>query len=216
MKIEIQVPTNLNEVTLGQYQKFVKLSETNPQGNFLNAKMIEIFCGISLKDTYKLKVSSVDAITDILNNLFTENPKHIERFNFNGVEYGFIPDLDEMSLGEYIDLDNNISSWETMHNAMNVLYRPIKSETKGKYNLKEYNTLTPEAMQRMPLAPVLGCLVFSYNLGNELARHTIASLPQVEGERLQKKLNLDKNGVGISHFTNSLEEMLQGLTISLN
>ena len=58
MKIEIQVPTNLNEITLGQYQKFVKISQNNPEGSFINAKMIEIFCGISLKDTYKLKVSS--------------------------------------------------------------------------------------------------------------------------------------------------------------
>jgi len=216
MKIEIQVPTNLNEVTLGQYQKFVKLSESNPQGNFLNAKMIEIFCGISLKDTYKLKVSSVDAITDILNNLFTENPKHIETFNFRGQEYGFIPDLDEMSLGEYIDLDNNISNWDTMHNAMNVLYRPIKQKVKGKYNLVDYDTSNPDKMIDMPLAPVFGSMFFFYNLGIELSRHTILSLPQVEVDYLQKRHSLIKSGDGIIHSMDSLKEILQDLKISLN
>ena len=50
MKIEINVPTSLSEVTLGQYQKFLKIAEDNPEGNFLNAKMIEIFCGIPLSD----------------------------------------------------------------------------------------------------------------------------------------------------------------------
>ena len=71
MKIEINVPTNLNEITLGQYQKFIKVSENNPEGNFLNAKMIEIFCGIPLSDSYKLKMSSVISIVDILNDMLS-------------------------------------------------------------------------------------------------------------------------------------------------
>ena len=69
MKIEINVPTSLSEITLGQYQKFVKISENNPEGNFLDAKMIEIFCGIPLSESYKLRISSVAAILDILNEL---------------------------------------------------------------------------------------------------------------------------------------------------
>ena len=48
MKIEINVPTSLSEITLRQYQKFLKIAEENPEGNFLDAKMIEIFCGIPL------------------------------------------------------------------------------------------------------------------------------------------------------------------------
>ena len=94
MKIEINVPTSLSEVTLGQYQKFLKIAEDNPEGNFLNAKMIEIFCGIPLSDSYKLKMSSVIAIIDILNELLSQTPKRVEQFTMNGVQYGFIPDLD--------------------------------------------------------------------------------------------------------------------------
>ena len=216
MKIEIQVPTSLNEITLGQYQKFIKIAESNPSGHFLDAKMIEIFCGISLKDSYKLKMSSVTAITDILNSLFEVTPNHVERFTMGGQEFGFIPDLDEMSLGEYIDLDNNISSWENMHKAMNVLYRPIKDSTKDRYNLTEYNTDRLEAMLNMPLAPVLGCLFFFYDLGSELSRHTLLCSDKEEVEALQKRLNLDKSGDGINQFMHSLEEILGDLKISLN
>ena len=121
MKIEINVPTNLNEITLEQYQKFLKIAENNPEGNFLNAKMIEIFCGIPLSDSYKLKMSSVTAIIDILSELLASKPDHVERFEMNGVEYGFIPDLDDMSLGEYIDLDNNASKWEQMQDRKSVV-----------------------------------------------------------------------------------------------
>ena len=69
MKLEINVPTSLDEITLGQYQKYLKIAEANPDSNFLDAKMIEIFCGIPLSESYKLKMSSVTAITDILNDL---------------------------------------------------------------------------------------------------------------------------------------------------
>ena len=43
MKIEVTIPNNLNEITLGQYQKFLSIAENNKEGEFLNAKMIEIF-----------------------------------------------------------------------------------------------------------------------------------------------------------------------------
>ena len=217
MKIEINVPTNLNEITLEQYQKFLKIAENNPEGNFLNAKMIEIFCGIPLSDSYKLKMSSVTAIIDILSELLGSKPDHVERFEMNGVEYGFIPDLDDMSLGEYIDLDNNASKWEQMHLAMNVLYRPIKTSKIGKYNIEDYNVNNPEAMKDMPLGAAIGSLFFFYNLGMELSRHTILySNNQAEMEAIQEQLNSEANGDGINQFMHSLTDVLNDLKISLN
>ena len=217
MKIEINVPTNLNEITLEQYQKFLKIAENNPEGNFLNAKMIEIFCGIPLSDSYKLKMSSVTAIIDILYELLASKPNHVERFTMNGVEYGFIPDLDDMSLGEYIDLDNNVSKWEQMHFAMNVLYRPIKTSKVGKYNIEDYDVNNPEAMKDMPLGAAIGSLFFFYNLGMELSRHTILySNNQAEMEAIQDQLNSEANGDGINQFMHSLTDVLNDLKISLN
>jgi len=216
MKIEITVPTSLNEITLEQYQKFLKIAEENPEGNFLNAKMIEIFCGIPLSDSYKLKMSSVSAIIDILNEMLSVTPNHVEKFTLNGVQYGFIPDLDEMSLGEYIDLDNNIISWAEMHKAMNVLYRPIKIKKGDKYNIEDYDVSNPEALKDMPLDAAIGAVFFFLNLGLELSKHTILYSNLEEMENIQEQLILEENGVGINHFMLSLEEMLQGLKISLN
>ena len=217
MKIEINVPTSLSEVTLGQYQKFLKIAEDNPEGNFLNAKMIEIFCGIPLSDSYKLKMSSVTAIIDILNELLSQTPKRVEQFTMNGVQYGFIPDLDEMSLGEYVDLDGSASDWNNMHIAMNVLYRKIKIKKSGKYNIVDYNVENPEKMKDMPLDAAIGSLFFFYNLGMELSKHTIlSSSNQEEMEAYQEQLISQTNGDGISQFMVSLTEILQNLKISLN
>ena len=216
MKIEITVPTSLNEITLEQYQKFLKIAEENPEGNFLNAKMIEIFCGIPLSDSYKLKMSSVSAIIDILNEMLYVTPNHVEKFTLNGVQYGFIPDLDEMSLGEYIDLDNNISSWAEMHKAMNVLYRPVKIKKGDKYSVEDYDVSNPAALKDMPLDAAIGAVFFFLNLGLELSKHTILYSNLEEMEDIQEQLILEENGVGINHFMLSLEEMLQDLKISLN
>ena len=217
MKIEINVPTSLSEVTLGQYQKFLKIAEDNPEGNFLNAKMIEIFCGIPLSDSYKLKMSSVTAIIDILNELLSQTPKRVEQFTMNGVQYGFIPDLDEMSLGEYVDLDGSASDWNNMHIAMNVLYRKIKIKKSGKYNIVDYNVENPEKMKDMPLDAAIGSLFFFYNLGMELSKHTILYSSNLEEmEAYQEQLISETNGDGISQFMVSLTEILQNLKISLN
>ena len=217
MKIEINVPTSLNEVTLGQYQKYLKIAENNPEGNFLDAKMIEIVCGIPLSDSYKLKMSSATAIVDIITELLNQTPKHTERFKLNGIEYGFIPDLDDMSLGEYIDLDNNVSKWEQMHVAMNVLYRPIKISKVGKYNIEEYDVKNPDKMKDMPLGAAIGSVFFFLNLGMELSKHTIlSSSNQTEMEAIQEQLTSEQSGVGINQFMGSLTEILQNLKISLN
>ena len=217
MKLEIQVPTSLSEITLGQYQKYLKIAENNQDGNFLDAKMIEIFCGVPLSESYKIKMSSVRAVVDILNELLSTNPNHVERFKMNGIEYGFVPDLDELTLGEYVDLDNNISNWDNMHIAMNVLYRPVKHTQGRRYNIVEYSVDNENKMKDMPLDAAIGSIFFFYNLGIELSRHTILySNNQQEMEGIHRQLTSQESGVGINQFMDSLTEILQDLKISLN
>lgn len=214
---EINVPTNQSEITLKQYQKFVSIAKNNDNDNFIRSKMIEIFCGVPLTDAYKMKLNSVFAVTDILEDVLSTKPKLVKKFVLNGVEYGLIPDFNEMSLGEYIDLDNNVSDFQNIQVAMNVLYRPIKNSHKGLYNIKEYTTDNPQKMLDMPLDAVLGSLFFLMNLGMELSEHTILySNSQTELENIQKKLTLEESGVGTAHFMVYLREMLQELKISLN
>ena len=217
MQIEINVPTSLNEITLEQYQRYLKATEETPDGSLLDAKIIEIFCGIPVSESYKLKMSSVQAIVDILVNMLNEKPTHINRFSLDGVQYGFIPDLDEMSLGEYVDLDGNASDWQKMHVAMNVLYRPIKIKKGTKYSIQEYTAEDPDKMKDMPLGVAIGSLFFFYNLGLELSSHTIlSSVNQQEMETIHEQLTSETSGDGTHQFIASLEEMLQSLKISLN
>jgi hypothetical protein len=104
-----------------------------------------------------------------------------------------------------------------MHVAMNVLYRPVKTSKLGKYNIEDYNVKNPEVMKDMPLGAAIGSLFFFYNLGIELANHTILySNSQAEMGIYQEQLTSIENGDGINQFMDSLTEILQNLKISLN
>ena len=216
MKIEVIIPNDLSEITLDQYQRFLKIQENNTDEKFLTSKMIEIFCGIKLPEVLKMRVNDVALITNILTEMFESIPQLVQRFKMGGVEYGFIPDLDDMSLGEYIDLDTYLSDWENIHRAMAVLYRPIKNKSGNRYNIKDYDGKGFEDMKDMPLDAVLSSIVFFYNLGIELSKAMMNYLETTEEEALTEFLNSQQNGVGINQFTHSLTEILQDLKISLN
>ena len=72
MKVDINIPDSLNEITLLQYQKFDKLIKDNDASDFVNQKTIEIFCGIDLKDVAKIKVTDVNEILEHLNTILQQ------------------------------------------------------------------------------------------------------------------------------------------------
>jgi len=214
MKLELNVPTSLSEIKLAQYQKFLKIVEQNEDSEFLHQKMVQLFCGVDLKQIASIKHKDVMDITKSLTEMFNVKHKFIPRFKMGGVEFGFIPNLDEMTQGEFVDLDTYISEWKEMHKVMAVLYRPIKKKVGDKYEIEDYNgSITySDVMKHAPLDVVLGANVFFYHLGNELMMSTLTYLeenPQMQP--LASKHNLENDGDGIAHSMHLLKETLEGL-----
>ena len=216
MKVEILVPDSLSDITLEQYQKFVKINtDENQDTGFLMHKTVEIFCNLDLKDIAKIKFASVREIIEDINKLFEPKQNLIQSFTLGGVEYGFIPVLEDMSFGEYIDLDENFKDWDSMHKAMSVLYRPITLRKGDRYQIEEYEGIKyAETFKRMPLDVVLGCMVFFYALNRELLKTTLSYLERESSQILttQQHLHLAKSGDGIKASMESLREMLPDLT----
>ena len=217
MKVKIQVPTSLSEITLEQYQKFNKINtEENQNTNFILHKTVEIFCGLDLKDIAKIKVHSVKSVIKDIDNVFSEKPDLIPTFKLQGKEYGFIPKLDDISLGEYIDLDDSLTDWETMHKAMSVLYRPVTMRKGDKYLIEEYDgTDDAESMKQMRLDVVMGSIVFFYNLNNELLQTILNYLNREVPNQMNtlQLQTLEKSGVGINQSMDLLKEMIPNFMI---
>jgi hypothetical protein len=216
MKLEISIPTELKEIKLAQYQAFLKIAKDNDDVEFLNQKMVQTFCGIDLKDVAEIRFKDVLEITAALGKMFNvKEHKHIRRFKLAGVEFGFIPDLEDMTFGEYTDLDTYIIDWDNMHKAMAVLFRPItKNGLNGTYEIEKYNgSITyADVMKHAPLDAVLGANVFFYNLGNELLKSTMTYLENnPEVQTFLQQHNFHKDGAGIVQSMLSVKETLQGL-----
>ena len=216
MKVDLIVPNSLKEITLKQYQKFIKIQKENDDPYFLQCKMIEIFCNLDSNAVRNIKLSDADKIVNVLNLMFEEKPKLINTFKLGKIEYGFIPKLEDISLGEYVDLDTYMGDWDNMHIAMNVLYRPITEKIKDKYLIEDYNTESKDKLDEIPLDVVLGSVFFFYNLGMELSTVMLNYLEEEEVNNLMQQQTFQKNGVGTKVSLDSLKEILQDLKISLN
>ena len=226
VELQLKVPQRLSGIKLRQYQEYLKVQQKLEEGeeseNFLNSKCIQIFCGVTLKESYNLPVKMFNGVLKKISDCFEEETPLIRKFTMTGtdgasIDFGFIPDLENMTFGEYVDLDNFISDWDNMHKAMAVLYRPITFEKNDKYLIEEYkgNDMYWEIMKDAPVNVALGAMVFFYRLGKKLAKYTMLYLQQqAQKDSQDQKKDSEKNGDGISQFTHLLEEKYQTLVKS--
>jgi hypothetical protein len=216
MRLDIKIPTDLNEITLRQYQKFLSICKDNDDETFINQKMIQIFCNVEFSLIVHFPFNTVNEIVGKINALFDfKDIKLTQRFDFKGKEFGFIPNLDDITFGEYTDLDTYIVDWDNMNKAMAVLYRPIVQKSFRKtYEIERYegSDKYSESMLDLPLGIVFGANVFFYNLGNELLQSTLNYLEaNQEVAKILEQHNSVKNGDIIVLSMLSLKETLQNL-----
>ena len=217
MKFKLTIPSSLSEISLSQYQKFLKIQENNEDSYFLQCKMIEIFCNLDAKSVRLMKLTDADRIVQILNKMFESKPQLIKTFKLLDTEYGIIPNLDEISLGEYVDLDTYMGDWDNMHIAMNVLYRPIKEKIGDKYLIKEYDVDAKDKIEEIPMDVVFGAIFFLYNLGIDLSKVMMDCLEDHQMEDWMDQQTSLENMDGIKASSlHSLKTMLDDLKISLN
>lgn len=211
MKLTLNIPTSLKEITLIQYQQWLKVAKGKEMSLFLQQKMIEIFCKVTLKDVLNIRATDVDEITNSIEKLFTDKTTFVDRFKLNNKEFGFIYDLDKITLGAFADVDE-LTEWNLMHKAMGVLYRPIVFTKKEKYLIEDYESSTKYDMRNMRLDIVFGALVFFWNLKKEYLNLIPKFLAKGELVESQPKLkDSAKNMDGLVPSMHSAMEMLEGL-----
>jgi hypothetical protein len=207
MQVEISIPSSLKEVKLKDYQEYLTIDEPN------NDDLIKCILNIDQKELGKIKASNVDYLLNHVVKLFKDKQELVPTFKLYGVEYGFIPNLDEITYGENKDVTTYINDWDSMHKAMAVLFRPIKQKQRDKYIIEEYegSHKYSEVMKDMPLEVVMGAMVFFYNLTNVLLKSIPSYLEkQMEREQMQGVIS-PENGEAIQSYIHLLKQTLQDL-----
>lgn len=222
MNTKITLPENISEITLDQYQRFDKLNKRTDLSELnYNKRVIEIFTELKYRDIGNISHKDYADILEQVTKAMNQDCKFENRFSIQDVEFGFIPNLDEMTTAEFVDLSKWGIEVENLHRVMAVLFRPIaykkiknswfqrllradeyyeikQLDRFNNYDIAGYNGTKEYAdvMKRMPMNIVNGALGFFYHLAKELRIHTQRYTREVQ-QRAVKLQGTSKSGDGI-------------------
>lgn len=220
----ISIPTSKRDIKLKEWQEFQSILEKNKDdkgsGDFLNLKMLQIFCGVDLDMIKNIPMNQFNGILSHLDEVFSDKSNRINTFKLRGtdgveVEFGLIPNLNDMSYGEYIDLEKYIYDYKTAHRAMAVLYRPVQYKKGETYHIQRYkgSDHLADVMKDAPLDVFLGVQVFFYNLAKKLGLYTmdytLQSFLTKEDSSLENPS--ERSGENTNQYIHLQREMLQDL-----
>ena len=201
--MQINIPENIKEINLLQYQRYHELmSRDDISDHDRNLRKIQIFTGLK-PDQVKL-ISSTDyaEILLLIDIALDKNYEFEPTFTIQDVEFGFVPNLDKITTGEFIDIEKHQGSMDDMNRLMAILYRPIlKKDGLNNYSIIDYKGTEQyaEVMKLMPLSHVQGALVFFSSLANELGSYT-QRFSRAEQRKEQKRATTSKNGDGMQRL----------------
>lgn len=173
MKVEINVPNSWKDLTIKKFQQFEKLQAQNLPAKDKTIKTVSLLCDVEESLLKRLKLSEVEEIAKELNKLDASKPLEVEMstiIKHKGKKYGLIPNMSEMTTGEFIDLETFIQDGviKNLHTIMSILYRPIigKVTIAGQYEVEDYNPTQQKEDDMLDVAMdvALGTVNFFFRL----------------------------------------------------
>ena len=180
-----------SEVSLEMWTKIIA-SETGSKTKEAE-EIITSLSDIPKQLVNELAIRDVAIIMGKIAELQSEQGTVLKKvFEIDGVEYGMHPNLDDITLGEYADIESLIKEGleQNMAELIAVLFRPITERNGSAYTIKAYDgdiTLRAEEMKKMSAQQVQSCLVFFWRLGNEFLKIT-PSVLQERAKEMKKVL----------------------------
>ena len=212
-EIQIKVPTNWSAVTLENYLKLQKDMEIykDEEGAY-TAILFHHLCGFPVELIAKLDVDTYSKIKRDLAGFLNSTEQPLQRIiTIDGVEYGFEPNLSQMSYGAYVD----ISKYETLviddkwAEIMSILYRPVIKKQGKLYDIESYKgEIHKEKFLNIGMDIHFGALFFFNNLLVDLLKDIQKSLMQSTEIPHSIKSILSRNGNLTPPSTNSPKVIL--------
>ena len=211
--VKLQVPESLADIPISKYKKFIAMANEDNG----DEQALYHFCGLTPDQQERMKVADKNRLRLILSNALQEKPALVQTFEFKGVKYGLHPKIEDISMGEYVDLDELLKEpYKNAEKVLGILYRPITSKKFGKYLIENYDPdkHTGEGFDELGTNILLGCLLFFYRLEIALL---ITFLRYSQKEEMTNQPSTDrpsspKSGAGIAQSIKLLEAISRSLT----
>ena len=175
-EVKLTIPDKWSDITIETYQKYVEIQQGKGSEKNKIVKSLALLCNTSPFVVKKMAYKDLLEIMAIIKNMIDTEPNKEQFrkvFEFNGEEYGFCPNLSNISTGEYIDLESYCKEpIENLHTIMSILYRKITFKRNERYAIEDYNPdeFKEELFKDCPMDIALSCLGFFLTLGENLAR----------------------------------------------
>jgi len=202
------IPQKWSEVSLGSYQRFMELANDETDEHTQSLNTISTLTGAPQGLLEKCKKSDIDKVLECVGGLLNHkvNTTLNMRITIDGVDYGFHPNLKDLTMAEFVDLDNNLKEpWENMHKIMAILYRPIIKINKKKYEIEDYDSTkcmqnAEKLKEALSIATVNGASGFFLTIAKEyqaaLQLYSSSQQKQTSKNTRGQKSSLTKSGVG--------------------
>ena len=168
---QYQIP---DSISIDKYVKIYKAKELFTDEYFA-AKIINIVCDTPLDDLLDSDYQEVNYLAaQILEMIPIDKPKFKDRFEIDGVHYGFFPTWKELSFAEFVDMDT-ISTKKPdellsmLHILAAIMYRPIIEEKSHhdfqieKYDVEKMKVRSEIFKHKLDISYVLGAQFFFIN-----------------------------------------------------
>jgi hypothetical protein len=202
-KKEFKLISSWSDVTLEKWLKLLDFQEGTKSEEARDT--IEALSNIPKNTINQLELKDVAVLMGRVSEMQQKQDSSLKRIiEIGGKRYGFHPNLDDITLGEYADIETFIKNDidKNLPELMAILYRPIVEEKNDIYIIEAYDgniSIRAEEMKKMSAEQVQSALVFFYNLGNELLK-TLPSYLMERLKEIKKQLPQNpsqKNGVGL-------------------
>ena len=195
--MELRLPHKWSDLTLGELQ-VIMTSENQ-------IERLSVCTGKSEDKLRAMPQKLIQAATAHLDNLLTqETARHEKVVEIDGKRFGFIPNWDDFTAGEWIDMENHLEDfWKNAHKITALLYREVTYELGEKYEVKKYTAKEDASIfEEMGADLISGMLLFFWTSRNQLLHDMQFSLLEVADKAIQSA----KNGDGIISSTPSQEK----------
>jgi hypothetical protein len=161
MKIKLDLSPEL--ITVSQYVGFA----TN-EGDIIN--QVQAITNLPRKQVLMLTPTQLNEIKTAFEEALLSIPsKHLPKWN----RYGFVPDINAITFGEWLDLDAHCNDFpKNLNKILAILFRPRNNEFINRYEIEEYNSTihlkNADDFNDMPLMIANGAMVFFSNIEKEL------------------------------------------------
>jgi hypothetical protein len=214
-ELTLNIPTSYGDISLKKWMELQNEMENYKDNEeAVNALILYHLCGLDPLYISGLDIVSYGEIKLELDRFLANTELPLQKIiEVNGIEYGFEPNLSQMSYGAFCDVTKfeTIAIDKNWQKIMNILYRPIVKKQGELYTIKPY---VPNDDSNKWLSVGMdihfGCLFFFVNLSIDLLNSILKSTMEMELP-LNIKSILGRSGNLIPQYLNSPMEMLQSL-----